>query len=103
MTRKKPPTPTTEQALAMAAESIAADMADLRAALARPTNHGAMALGHMISARDSLWLLERLTVMHARENGATWAQLGEAYGTSRQAVQQRLSDTSEPISSWPTT
>ena len=100
MAPKKPPTPTTEEALAMAADSITADLAELRAAISGWTSTFS-AVDHMLSARDSLWLLERLTVMHAREHGATWAELGVAYGTSRQAVQQRLSDTSEPITSWP--
>ncbi|MDX1620457.1 MAG: hypothetical protein R3320_05670 [Nitriliruptorales bacterium] len=47
---------------------------------------------HMLSA--GVERLERHVVVDAQESGLSWAQIGDVYGVSRQAVHRRFADSS---------
>jgi hypothetical protein len=44
-------------------------------------------------ARDAAEALERVLVAEVRRRGGTWSQIGRAYGTTKQAAQQRFHTT----------
>jgi hypothetical protein len=47
-------------------------------------------LDQVVAARECLAALEFETVQVVREAGATWEEIGEALGMSRQAARQRF-------------
>lgn len=54
-------------------------------------------VGYLEIARASAWLAQRQAVELARQQGRTWAEIGEQIGISRQAAQQRFAtDSRQP-------
>jgi len=47
-------------------------------------------LGSVVAARSEIEHLQRCAVHAARERGASWSQIGQAFGITRQAAQQRF-------------
>ena len=76
------------------------------AALPRPVTKAMSALGDIDnplsrlaavrSARQALEALEHDTVTRARAGGATWSEIGNVYGVSKQAAQQRFRRPADP-------
>ena len=46
-------------------------------------------LAQISAAREELACMERNSVDRARRSGLSWSQIGDALGTTKQAVQQR--------------
>ena len=49
-----------------------------------------VALAAARRAREDAEALERMLVAEVRRRGGTWSQIGIAYGTTKQAAQQRF-------------
>lgn len=62
---------------------------ELEAELGRPPT-ALEKLAAIDEIRDNLLLWQRAIAKAARDGGATWQEIGEALGISRQAAQQRL-------------
>jgi ATP-dependent Clp protease ATP-binding subunit ClpA len=72
---------------------------EAEAGTARDRLDAAIALGRQLT--DTADALVERFVTDARRAGVSWAEIGELFGTSRQAAQQRYAQTSAVVGAWP--
>jgi hypothetical protein len=90
------PTATTTRSTArLVAGSLRSHCEDVRALLQEPDEQIIALTSHAPQILRAAEELVALLVTNARDHGATWADVGETFGITRSAAQQRFGSTSE--------
>jgi len=97
MTTKQPEGPSATAAAVVVGAGATAGLAAVRTVTRRlGEGDGLGAVQALAAARAGLELLAREAVWQARDDGASWQDLGRALGTSKQAAHERYGDRPTP-------